>query len=331
MNKFIRDQKEEGQESSAKQDLVIQVSSIRVPEIYESFYNDIWIPALIGTHKRHIKIVGRMIVGLGAESVLETSIALHRTYGVPFIPASSLKGLAARYAHRFLGEEWKKATKNSSLGLAHNILFGSQESAGHVGFYDALYIPDSRVGKPKQPLEQDILTVHHQEYYRGAAVAPADWDSPVPIPLLSAQGSYLLALSGNSDDREFNDKLVALALDILELALRDEGIGAKTSSGYGRATLENLPLSREEREQQQVQKQQNKLQSIAERLEAIGDYEKGSRKRFKEIVHDLRKLEPALKAEGANMVVERARSLSHSDDSSLQAAEWFVEAKEMTE
>jgi CRISPR-associated protein Cmr6 len=40
----------------------------------------------------------RVIVGLGAESVLETSIRLHRIYGFPIIPGSALKGLARSYA-----------------------------------------------------------------------------------------------------------------------------------------------------------------------------------------------------------------------------------------
>lgn len=331
MNRFIRDQKTEGQQSTAKQDLVYEVAKIGVPSIYENFYRDIWVNSLVGAQKRFIKIDGRMIIGLGAESVMETSITLHRTYGTPYIPGSALKGLAASYAHRFMGQEWRKETKNSSIGIAHEIMFGSQDSTGYVVFHDALYVPDSYNRKPNQPLEPDILTVHHQKYYQGDNVAPADWDSPVPIPLLSAQGSYLLAVSGNSGDVEFDNKLTNLVIDILELALRDEGIGAKTSSGYGRATLENLPLTLEERQQQQVQKQETKLRSIIERLEAIGDYEKESRKKFKEIVHDLRKLAPDLQAEGADVLVKRARLLSQSDDSSLEVAEWFVEAKEMAE
>lgn len=40
----------------------------------------------------------RVVVGLGAESVLETSIRLHRVYGFPVIPGSALKGLARAYA-----------------------------------------------------------------------------------------------------------------------------------------------------------------------------------------------------------------------------------------
>ena len=34
-----------------------------------------------------------MVVGLGGESVYETSITLHHIYGIPYIPASSIKGV----------------------------------------------------------------------------------------------------------------------------------------------------------------------------------------------------------------------------------------------
>jgi CRISPR type III-B/RAMP module RAMP protein Cmr6 len=40
----------------------------------------------------------RVIVGLGAESVLETNVRLHRVYGFPVIASSALKGLARSYA-----------------------------------------------------------------------------------------------------------------------------------------------------------------------------------------------------------------------------------------
>ena len=39
----------------------------------------------------------RLIVGLGGSSVLETSIKLHHIYGVPYIPASAVKGVLRAY------------------------------------------------------------------------------------------------------------------------------------------------------------------------------------------------------------------------------------------
>ncbi len=39
----------------------------------------------------------RLVVGLGSGSVLETSIKLHHIYGVPYIPASAIKGVLRAY------------------------------------------------------------------------------------------------------------------------------------------------------------------------------------------------------------------------------------------
>jgi CRISPR-associated protein Cmr6 len=75
-----------------------------------------------------------------------------------------------------------------------------------------------------------VITVHHPDYYQGGKDAPADWDSPNPVSLLSATGNYLIALAGPS-------VWVDAAFRILELALAEQGVGAKTSSGYGRLRM----------------------------------------------------------------------------------------------
>ncbi len=165
---------------------------------------------------------GRMVVGLGAESVLETAITLHRTYGVPYIPGSALKGLARSAAQRlFVGEDWKKD------GAAHKIMFGTTDEAGYVTFHDALLVAEKG---DSIPLDLDVMTVHHAKYYGGGPEAPADWDSPNPVAFVTARGTYLIVLEG---PREWTEK----ALAILAEALWEEGIGAKTAAGYGRMKL----------------------------------------------------------------------------------------------
>lgn len=210
------------------QQLVDSVASINVPaNIYIQFYER-WKQALKqnGAQTRIATVRGRMIVGLGAESVLETSVALHRTYGVPYIPGSALKGLAAAHAHqRLKNPKWRKG------GEAYQVLFGDTTTAGYITFYDALYVvPDSQ--RISSPLSADVITVHHPKYYQGSGQPPADWDSPTPIPFLSATGQYLIALAGPTQD------WIDRAFGILQLALGVMGIGAKTSSGYGRLHFE---------------------------------------------------------------------------------------------
>lgn len=224
LDKFLED-------DSGRDDLVQQVAAIREPDVYKAFYER-WKAALEahGARCRLAEVQGRLAINLGAESVLEAGIALHHTYGLPYIPGSALKGLAAAFAHQHLeGEEWRK-----EVGWAHKELFGTMALAGCVTFFDALYVPGS--GKQGHALWPDVITVHHPAYYQGQGdqvPPPADWDSPTPIPFLTASGKYLVALAGP-------DEWVERAFDILGRALESEGIGAKTSSGYGRMRLEGV-------------------------------------------------------------------------------------------
>jgi len=167
---------------------------------------------------------GRMIVGLGTESVLEVGISLHHTYGVPFIPGSALKGLAANFAARALQDAaWAKRS-----GESHADLFGTHEQAGCVAFHDALWVPEAPGAK--LPLDLDMMTVHHADYYQGKNKPPADWDDPNPISFVTARGSYLVVLEGP-------DAWTDVAMTLLKRALRRDGIGAKTAAGYGRLDL----------------------------------------------------------------------------------------------
>jgi len=227
LDKYLKEQSEGGGET-AKKGHFEQAAKKPISDAYPIFF-DRWQQSLeqAGVVTRKVQAQGRMAIGLGGESVLETSITLHRTYGVPYIPGSALKGLAARYARNHLEESWGKDKE------AYKTLFGDTVEAGYVTFFDALYIPGS--AKQDHPLALDVITVHHPEYYRGDDLPPADWDSPVPISFLSATGSYLVALHGAKG-------WVKAAFEILQLALAEEGIGAKTSSGYGRMVFEDEAL-----------------------------------------------------------------------------------------
>jgi CRISPR-associated protein Cmr6 len=190
---------------------------------------------------------GRLIVGLGSENVLETGITLHHTYGMPYIPGSALKGLAAHYCHQVWGasearfrlpppEEEKQyreyladPTKPKPPDNFHRLLFGTTDDSGCVVFHDAWFIPDS----DPQPLRLDVMTPHHLRWLDGS-VAPTDFDSPTPVPFLSVCGRFLLALSWRGPDCPQARQWIELAMQLLRDALEHWGVGGKTSSGYGR-------------------------------------------------------------------------------------------------
>lgn len=218
---------QEREASDYRRDLVDQVWKVPLPEVYRHRFSR-WRAALVavGATCRTARVQGRMVVGLGAESVLETAISLHHTYGVPYIPGTALKGLAAAFARQHLGREWQPDT------AAYRVVFGTAQSAGYVTFFDALPIPDE-----SKLLQPDVITVHHKDYYARRSLPPADWDDPNPIPCLTAGGCYLVALAGP-------DAWVEATFKILGYAFQHLGIGARTSSGYGRLELD-LPAVQE--------------------------------------------------------------------------------------
>lgn len=253
-DRYIGQQKKRGEklqngEVESRAQLVCEVAKQPISTTYQAYFTR-WQQNLaeIGAKLCEAQVRGRMVVGLGSESVLETSICLHRTYGVPYIPGSALKGLAASYAHQRLDGEWKQG------GKYHTVVFGNTDEAGYITFFDALYVP-GREDKG-QPLSPDIITVHHESYYQDASKAPADSDDPNPVPFLSATGTYLLALAAPDFQQDTpHTRWIDLTFQILEAALEDYGIGAKTSSGYGRMTIQGIENERRETSQQVVTRQ----------------------------------------------------------------------------
>ncbi len=230
LDKYIQSQDRESKASRPR--LIKEVAGIREPKQEYAAFLVRWQRALtdIGARCRKAKALERVIVGLGSESVLETSVTLHRTYGVPYIPGSALKGLASSYARNYLGKDWQAGSE------AHGIVFGDTKAAGYLTFFDALYLPSQTPA-----LHADVIAVHHEEYYRNKPVPPADWDDPNPVPFLSTTGEYLVALGSVPGLEEWVDRV----FEVLRYALREEGVGAKTSSGYGRLELEPPPIDYE--------------------------------------------------------------------------------------
>lgn len=195
---------------------------------------------------------GRLIVGLGSENVLETGIRLHHTYGMPILPGSALKGLAAHYCDQVWGttdKKFKKPTKPEDEAhrkfLAgkgpkpednfHRLLFGNTDHSGCITFHDAWLTPNSPA-----PLGLDVMTPHHPKWLDGS-VAPTDFDSPTPVPFLSVSGRFRVAVSWHGPASNKASNWAGLARSLLCDALKDWGIGGKTTSGYGRLTVPPPP------------------------------------------------------------------------------------------
>lgn len=147
----------------------------------------------------------RFVTGTGRSHPVEIGFAWHPTLGVPYLPASSIKGLIGHKDHS-------------------TDILGSETRVGRVICLDAV---------PAEPvrLEADVMTPHYLPWSDDNP--PADWRSPTPIPFLTVASGALFLFAVVPRDRNAADNLAEVGR-WLEDALGNAGAGAKTAVGYGR-------------------------------------------------------------------------------------------------
>lgn len=191
----------------------------------------------------------RFVTGLGRNHPVENGFAWHHTLGVPYLPGSSVKGMA---------RAWARSQNDVSPGELTRLL-GDAERAGVVGFLDAL---------PTKPvlLEAEMITPH----YAGWDVdnPPGDWRSPTPIPFLvtAREQPFLFGIVPLSREHPATGAELARVLSWIIEALLWEGAGAKTSVGYGRFRHDEQ-ATRALRER--IEKEARQQREEAERQEAM--------------------------------------------------------------
>ena len=209
-------------EGGAKAEHVLKVCEVNVDSLYDRAFHR-WREATADqTRFRQLRLAlkSRLFIGTAGGGALETSCAISHSYGVPYIPGSSVKGVVNAHARQRLGNDHKVCDELFGSGS------GPQRPAGIAGlirFHDAWWVPRSA----KAPLVPEVVTSHHPEYYSsdGRCLA-TDFDSPVPNAQVAVQGSFLFVLEGPN-------AWLGLAAEVLEDALLARGIGAKTRAGYG--------------------------------------------------------------------------------------------------
>jgi CRISPR-associated protein Cmr6 len=167
----------------------------------------------------------RLIVGLGNEHVQETSMTLHHIYGIPYIPASAIKGVLHHLAEEKNDEEKKKVLRS---------IFGSEESneqkakKGKVIFMDAFPVSDVKFAV-------DIMNPHYPEYYNNETY-PGDWQNPVPIKFMTVEKTkfcFIFLVMKKGPDYKENPDYLKQIFEWLKEIFESGGIGAKTAVGYG--------------------------------------------------------------------------------------------------
>jgi len=206
------------------------------------------------------KTASRLLVGLGNPSVLENNLTLHYIYGFPYIPGSAIKGILRNYIiNEFFRtnvegktNEEKNIEKNALENKEFCDIFGCPKEGyyypdahqGKVYFFDAL--PRNNPG-----IEIDIMTPHYGPYYQNIDLTknfkpPADYYDPIPIPFLTVKKNVLFKFFLGLDIKNINimipktSPMVSKDTNILDFlkeqlkkALEFQGVGGKTSAGYG--------------------------------------------------------------------------------------------------
>ncbi|GCE15840.1 type III-B CRISPR module RAMP protein Cmr6 [Tengunoibacter tsumagoiensis] len=185
------------------------------------------------------KLSWRMVIGLGGGNALETDLTLHHHYGIPFIPGSALKGLTRAYVageeeQFFIAKNERKVPSSSSDEDHEEVkrIFGTQNSAGTVTFYDAIPYDGTCA------FAVDIMNPHYPDYYKtlknDRGTPPGNDQNPIPIAFLTVDTmkfAFAVAPRDPQDSRHVEDAEKVAAW--LQTALTKYGVGGKTSAGYG--------------------------------------------------------------------------------------------------
>ncbi|MBB5149084.1 type III-B CRISPR module RAMP protein Cmr6 [Ureibacillus thermosphaericus] len=222
---------------------------------------------------------GKLLIGTGAIHVLESTLTIHQIYGVPYIPASSMKGLVRNWVVQafFNGEDPFDQKTDKTLDEKQKIvkaimidIFGDKEHRGKAQFYDVFPSTD-------YDIVPDVLTVHFPNYYQRKSEAT---DNQTVIPFTGLQvieASYYdirFTLRKYRKERMqssfSSEELMKILKDWVTKMLLESGVGAKTSTGYGQfykveeVTSEFLEqFEQKQRKMEEIRRQEEEAKRLA--------------------------------------------------------------------
>lgn len=231
-----------------KQQHIEGICALPVNDIYRNAYQR-WLAATADEMRFRSLIVaidGRLLIGLNGGGALETGCAISHSYGVPFLPGSSIKGIVQHHVRGTVFGKEHRDVCDDLFGAGPSEADADQATdqglAGLVSFHDAWWVPGS-APKPQvdRPFAQEVVTTHHPGYYQHEGrFAASDFDSPIPNAQVGVHGSFLITLEGDPAWTELTEQM-------LIATLAERGIGAKTRAGYGYANVDQNAFKRMEK------------------------------------------------------------------------------------
>ena len=255
LQRYLRLEDDQEARNQAVRKLLERIQDNPIPPVYKQAF-DRWKAALSEALLLEATTLTPLAIGLGNPSPLENGLAIHHTYGVPYLPGSALKGLLRRAADRFGLDPQAQAVL---FGEGPNPQKKSPGQAAYLVYWDGWLDPQS-----KWPFQKDVITVHHPRYYGGGAGWPSDFDDPNPVAFLSVRpGTRFWIAIGSSPGQEAAQWRYTAA-ELLRWGLEHLGLGGKTNAGYGsfEVSLPPKPLSEAELAEELYQTYKRRIEGI---------------------------------------------------------------------
>lgn len=183
---------------------------------------------------------GRLIVNQAGGVLENAGLCLHPHFNAPYIPGSAVKG-CARHAAWLVWDEASEGETKAAAAKDVAEIFGyptgdkdldeylkencgyEKPQSGKVAFLAA--VPEKTA-----KLVVDVVTCHHPKYYEGKRDKAFDDEEPIPCPFPAVEAGTKFVFTVVPAMSEYD---VNSAIRILKQGLVWNGIGAKTSAGYG--------------------------------------------------------------------------------------------------
>ena len=177
----------------------------------------------------------KLAVGLGGYSVFENDITLHHIYGIPYIPGQAIKGNLRSYMIRkYCDCDESKIFGKDALKNIFGV--GSEEDEGTTQG-KVIFLDSYPIGKFE--IRKDIIATHYNSYYQQGAL-PLDSEEPIINNFMVVKNTSFNFNIGVQKDIINEKCTICKNKSIIEFieenmidVLKYEGLGAKTSVGYG--------------------------------------------------------------------------------------------------
>ncbi|MFE4569847.1 type III-B CRISPR module RAMP protein Cmr6 [Paenibacillus chitinolyticus] len=187
---------------------------------------------LAGYLKFSYRTTDKLLLGMGSSTPYTTisPLTLHWTYGIPYVPGSSLKGVIR---NGWIHEEFEGREEKANQDEFFRQCFGTgadddSASCGKLIFLDAYPVDSFEI-------VEDVQTPHYKTYYdQKGKTSPLDQISPTILPLIAVTRTrFGIYIGVNGSPDEFTKDQLHMIQERVICALSEYGVGAKTAIGYG--------------------------------------------------------------------------------------------------